>query len=199
MKNKKSFYGLILFSTILINNIAIAQVNIPSMPFKSQAEVDNYKTGCDYNKVYQPLYNKWVTAATAVNNNVYKPQIKDQVLNAPSAQGSKTCLEGAISSINGVASKINTVMSILGGNIDFNSVASSIGTAVGNMACNQVSNYANNAVNSATSGINNVYNQGMSGVNNAGINTGMGNVNVGNSVLGAVKQTPNGGVIPLLK
>lgn len=198
MKNKKIISGGLILAAIFASNIANAQVTIPAAPFKSQGEVDAYKKGCDYNGVYVPMYNKWVSAATSYKTNTLDPQIKEQVLNTPSAQAQRTCLEGAISQINGIASKVSGLMAILGGSTDWSSIASTVSQQAMNMACNQINSYASGAVNNATAGINNTINTTIGTISGAGVNTPVGNINIGNQVLNQANKA-SAGTPPLLK
>jgi len=157
MKNKKMIPKLLVGSLIsLISMTGFAQngtISIPSMPFQSQAQVDSYKIGCDFQNVYKPMYERAANANVLYRNQTADPQIKEQTLNTPSVAAKRTCIEGAINQINSIGKQVSTIMSILGGNTDWGSIASAAGTQLANAACNQVNSYATGAVYNSTSGV----------------------------------------------
>ncbi len=178
----------ILTSGMVMAQGTPAQGTTPPLYVPQYNPADLNAAGCD-----PQVWNKMVADYTAKRGlertQQGEIQVKAQMSAArPSGSptaGGRSCFESAIGQINGAISTVNQAISIFtGGGVDWSALGNSALNQLTSAACNQIDAYASGMLYNTTAPLTGSLGMVTGTINNAGVNTPLGNVNVG----GAIQQ-----------
>lgn len=177
----------ILTSSIVMAQSAPAQGTTPPLIIPQYNNSDLASAGCDP-QVWSQMVSDYTNKRNLERNQQAEMQVKAQMRAAKpvgSTSGGRSCFEGAIGQINGAISTVNQAIAIFtGGGVDWNALGNNAMNQLTNAACNQLEAYAGNMIYNTTAPLTGALGTITGTINNAGINTPIGNVNVG----GAIQQ-----------
>lgn len=199
MKNYINKKVVILTLSVLASSMAMAQGTpaqgtTPPLVIPQYNPSDLSAAGCDP-QVWNQMVADYTAKRGLERNQQAQIQVKDQMSAAKPAAGTgggRSCFEGAIGQINGAISTVNQAISIFtGGGVDWSALGNAALNQLTTAACNQIDAYASGMIYNTTAPLTGSLGMATGTINNAGINTPLGNVNVG----GAIQQG-QGGTIP---
>jgi hypothetical protein len=176
--------SMIGFSTFLTPIAQAQAISVPVPGVTSPAPADPDPSTCD-NNVWQNLWAQYANKMNAELPSRYQVEYNDLQATAPAAPDNTSCIENAINQINSIISKINALISLLSGSMDWNSLLSAIENTLLNLVCKEVDNVTGTAVLNGLGPLNNNLNTATYLTN--GLQTP--NVQLGNTNSGGVGVT----------
>lgn len=149
--------SMIGFSTFLTPIAQAQTISYPVYGVTTPPPTDPDPSTCD-NTVWQNLWVQYANKIKAELPSRYQVEYNNLQQTAPAAPDNTSCVENVINQVNGVISKINALISLLSGSMDWNSLLSAIENNLLNLVCKQVDNVTGNAVLNGLGPLNNTLN-----------------------------------------
>ena len=190
--------SVIGFSTFLAPISQAQAISFPVPGVTTPPPADPAPSTCD-NTVWQNLWAQYANKMNAELASRYQVEVADLQATAPAAPDNTSCIENAINQINSTISKIDALISLLSGSMDWNSLLSSIENALLNLVCKEVDNVSGSAVLNGLGPLNNNLNTATYLTNGLQTpNVQVGNTNSGNIGVSQFVNQNNGTSIPYI-
>ena len=191
MKKKKLTQMLIVSGLLMSAQYSFAQsVPFPAIPYLTGEMTE---AGCDPS-VYSRMHAQAAKNFAAAQKAREKLFIKDQLEASPKDATNKmlSCVDSAVKQLDGLVSNVTGIYNMItgAGNVNLAALGANAVNKIGNAACTALNNYTGGAVYSAVQPYNSAITSLPTTIANqiGSVATPVGNVNVGQMAVDAVKQ-----------
>lgn len=193
---------MLLMTAINTTNAQMTTGQTPRLMIPQYTNTELQSVGCDPNN-WNMLVNQYLAKRGLERSQQAQQQVADQMSATPAARGTGTgpggggasCFESAINTINNTMRTVNQIIAIFtGGGPDWGAIGNAVLGQLTTAACNQINQYTGSIAYNAVSPLNQSLNGGFGAVNNLGVQTGLGNINIGSQVLGSARGNAGPGL-----